>query len=184
MLSAACKTLFLTMKMSMRKSVMTSISYNSMIRNSHCCPRVTYIYTQVYTHKSLPGLKPASLSELDMVEGNQQWWAHPSSFFTFLFFLLFFSSMEKPTIQQLSAPKGKLVEPLWSSKPITASSYELRPSFIAMVHEQTFLGVDYENPYHHLREFEQICACLTITGRSQETLRWKLFPFSLNEKTK
>ena len=77
--------------------------------------------------------------------------------------------MEQPTIQQLS-PKGKLIEPPRSSKPITTSSYELRPGFIAMVCEQTFLGVDYENPYHHLQEFEQLYACLTILGMAQETL--------------
>ena len=92
--------------------------------------------------------------------------------------------MEHKTIYQLSAPKGEFLEPRQSSKPIIASSYELRPSFIAMVQEQTFSGFDYENPYHHLREFEQLCACLTILSISQETLRWKLFPFSLNERAK
>ena len=86
--------------------------------------------------------------------------------------------MEQPTIQ-LSAPKGEFVEPPQSSKPIIASSYELRLGFIAMVQEQTFLGLDYENPYH-LWEFEQLYACLTILGMSQETLWWKLFPFSLD----
>ena len=92
--------------------------------------------------------------------------------------------MEQPTIQNLSAPKGKFVEPPQSSKPITSSSYKLCLGFIAMVKEQTFLGLDYENPYHHLREFEQLWACLTISGMSQETLRWKLFPFSLDERVK
>ena len=53
-----------------------------------------------------------------------------------------------------------------------------------MVREQTFSGLDYENPYHHLWEFEQLCACLTILGMSHETLRWKLFPFSLDEREK
>jgi hypothetical protein len=57
-------------------------------------------------------------------------------------------------------------------------------AFIAMVWEQTFLGIDYENPYHHLREFEHLCACLTISDMSQETLWWKLFPFSLDERAK
>jgi hypothetical protein len=92
--------------------------------------------------------------------------------------------MEQPTIQNLSAPKGEFVEPPQSSKPITASSYKLRPGFIAMVREQTFLGFDYENPHQHLREFEQLCACLTISGMSQETLWWMLFPFSLDERAK
>ena len=53
-----------------------------------------------------------------------------------------------------------------------------------MVWEQTFLGLDYENPYHHLREFEQLCACLTILSISQETLGWKLFPFSLDGRAR
>jgi hypothetical protein len=62
--------------------------------------------------------------------------------------------MEQPSIHQLSAPKGEFLEPPQSLKKITASSYELYPGFIAMVQEQTFLGLDHENPYHHLQEFE------------------------------
>jgi hypothetical protein len=53
-----------------------------------------------------------------------------------------------------------------------------------MVWDQAFSGLDYENPYHHLGEFEQLCACLTISGMSQETLHWKLFPFSLNKRAR
>jgi bacteriorhodopsin len=40
------------------------------------------------------------------------------------------------------------------------------------------------NPYSHLREFEQTCACLRIASMSDETLRWKLFPFSVTGKAK
>ena len=46
------------------------------------------------------------------------------------------------------------------------------------------MGKDDENPYSHLNEFEQTYACLRIAGMSDETLRWKLFPFSLNERAK
>jgi len=92
--------------------------------------------------------------------------------------------MEQPTISDMSAPKAEFAAPPQSAKPITALSYELRPAFIAMVREQSFSGLEYDNPYHHLREFEQLCACLTIAGMSQETLRWKLFPFSLTERAK
>ena len=92
--------------------------------------------------------------------------------------------MEQPSIQQLSAPKGEFLEPPQSSKPNIASGYELRPGFIAMVQEQTFSGLDCENPYHHLRELKQLWACLTISGMSQEILRCKLFPFSLYERAK
>jgi hypothetical protein len=37
--------------------------------------------------------------------------------------------MEQNTIQKLSTPKGEFIEPPQSSKPIIASSYELRPGF-------------------------------------------------------
>jgi len=104
------------------------------------------------------------------------------------FFYSFFSfypySMDTLSIHQLSAPSGEFLEPPQSSKPITASGFELRPSFIAMVWEQPFSGYELENPYHHLREFEQMCSCLSIAGMAQETLWWKLFPFSLAEKAK
>jgi hypothetical protein len=92
--------------------------------------------------------------------------------------------MEHISIQKLSAPKGEFLQPPQSSKPITSSGFELRPSFIAMVWEQSFSGFDGENPYHHLWEFEQLCSCLTISGMAQDTLRWKLFPFFLNERAK
>jgi hypothetical protein len=71
-----------------------------------------------------------------------------------------------------------------SSKPILLSSYELSLELIAMVKDQSFSSEVNENPYSHLREFEQICACLHIEGMSYETLRWKLFPFSLIRKAK
>ena len=92
--------------------------------------------------------------------------------------------MDSLSIHQFSAPKGEFLEPPKSSKPITALGFELRPGFIAMVREQSFSGFDDENPYHHLREFEQLCSCLSIAGMAQETLRWKLFPFSLAKKAK
>ena len=53
-----------------------------------------------------------------------------------------------------------------------------------MVREQSFSGLDSESPYIHLREFEQLCSCLVIPGMTRETLKWKLFPFSLKERAK
>ena len=49
---------------------------------------------------------------------------------------------------------------------------------------QPFLGRDNKNPCEHLHEFEEMCSCLGISGVTQETLRWKLFPFSLMGKAK
>ena len=53
-----------------------------------------------------------------------------------------------------------------------------------MVRENPFFGFALENPYHHLRDFKQVCSCLKIRGMRQETVQWKLFPFSLQERAK
>jgi hypothetical protein len=62
------------------------------------------------------------------------------------------------------------LKPAESSKPILSSGYELSPELIPMVKDQSFSNKVNENPYSHLREFEQICACIQIEGMSYETL--------------
>ena len=84
-----------------------------------------------------------------------------------------------PALYQFSAPRSEYLEPPPSSQPIHTPGYELRPSLIAMVRAQSFAGIKDENPYTHLREFEQNCSIINIPGISQETLKWKLFSFSL-----
>jgi hypothetical protein len=84
----------------------------------------------------------------------------------------------KPTqIPILFASKGEFLEPTPVPKPIRSSGCELHPSLKAMVRAQPFSGHDDENPCHHLQEFEEMCSCLSISGMTQETLKWKLFPF-------
>jgi hypothetical protein len=53
-----------------------------------------------------------------------------------------------------------------------------------MAREQSFARTEEENPYTHLREFEQLCSCITIEGMAQEMLKWILFPFSLMGRAK
>ena len=90
--------------------------------------------------------------------------------------------MSHPSIHQLSTFEDEFSEPSTSPKPYLVSGYELDPDIIAMVRERTFSGIGIEDPYNHLLEFEELCSYLVIPGMSQETLRWKLFPFSLVEK--
>ena len=93
-----------------------------------------------------------------------------------------FSIMEPTPNPTLFASKGEFPEP--PSKAKISSGYELRPSLIAMVWAQPFFGLDSGNPCNHLHEFEEVCSCLRISGITQQTLRWKLFPFSLTGKVK
>jgi hypothetical protein len=87
--------------------------------------------------------------------------------------------MRPITIIQFSAPKSTRLDPPPTSKPNLINSYEIHPSFIARVQEQSFSRENGENSYAHLQEFKQLCSCLHILAMSHETLKWKLFLFSL-----
>jgi hypothetical protein len=43
-----------------------------------------------------------------------------------------------------------------------------------MVRAQPFSGLDSENPCNHLLDFEEMCSCLSISGMTQENLKWTL----------
>jgi hypothetical protein len=92
--------------------------------------------------------------------------------------------MDKLSLHQLSAPKSEFYEPPAPANPILSTSYELSSGYIDLVQEHSFSGRDCENPYHHLHEFQQVCSCLKILGMTHETLKWKLFPFSLSEEAR
>ena len=92
--------------------------------------------------------------------------------------------MDSTPICQYAKPMSACLEPPKSSEPILTPSYELRPCFIKLIWDQSFSGEGDKNPYSNIQVFEQTCACLRIAGMSDETLRWKLFPFSLMERAK
>ena len=47
-----------------------------------------------------------------------------------------------------------------------------------------FHGLDFENPYLHFKEFEELCSTFHDQSCNEETIRLKLFPFSLKDKAK
>jgi hypothetical protein len=84
-----------------------------------------------------------------------------------------------PTLFDFSAQKGDHLEPPPSSHTIKTLSYELRPALIALVRENSFAGTKEQSPYIHLRGFEQVFSIIVLDGMTQQTIKWKLFPFSL-----
>ena len=87
--------------------------------------------------------------------------------------------MSSSSIHQLSTSEDEFSEPSTSSRRFMTSSYELHPRIIAMVRAQTFSGLENEDPDDHLWVFEELWSYLVVPGMSQESLRWKLFRFSL-----
>ena len=47
-----------------------------------------------------------------------------------------------------------------------------------------FHGMEYENPYQHIKEFEDVCNTFREGGASIDLMRLKLFPFTLKDKAK
>ena len=116
--------------------------------------------------------------------GNGSWSNLEPSCPSYPFLLPFFSfypfhTMNQPSICHPAAPKGVHLEPPPSSHPILSPSYELHPSFIAIVQKLSCAGEEDENLYTHLHDFEQLCSWLLIEGMTRNTLKWKLFPLSL-----
>jgi hypothetical protein len=87
--------------------------------------------------------------------------------------------MDTTLIKDFLAPLKLSLRPMPSSKAILSDAYELRPRLIELVQTNTFLGIEDEDPYHHLQQLEQTCDCLHIKGMSDKTIHWKLFIHSL-----
>ena len=83
------------------------------------------------------------------------------------------------SVYQFHRTTGTHLEPPKSSNPIIASSFQIDPKYIEFVQKQPFPGEGEENPYTHQREIYRVCDLLRIEGMSDETLKWKLFLFSL-----
>ncbi|KAL9339081.1 hypothetical protein Peur_068096 [Populus x canadensis] len=66
--------------------------------------------------------------------------------------------------------------------PPDASHFNFKPGIIQLL--PSFHGLDLENPYLHLREFEEVCNTYNDSNCSMNTIRLKLFPFSLKDKAK
>ncbi|KAL6322870.1 hypothetical protein AAG906_020902 [Vitis piasezkii] len=58
----------------------------------------------------------------------------------------------------------------------------IRPHIVPLL--PTFHGMESENPYAHIKEFEDVCNTFQEGGTAIELMRLKLFPFTLKDKAK
>ncbi|RVW82200.1 Transposon Ty3-I Gag-Pol polyprotein [Vitis vinifera] len=58
----------------------------------------------------------------------------------------------------------------------------IRPHIVPFL--PTFHGMESENPYSHIKEFEEVCNTFREGGASIDLMRLKLFPFTLKDKAK
>ena len=58
----------------------------------------------------------------------------------------------------------------------------VRPYLVPLL--PTFHGMESENPYMHIREFEEVCNTFKEDTTIVDLMRFKLFPFTLKDKAK
>ena len=66
--------------------------------------------------------------------------------------------------------------------PQDAARFNFKPGVIQFL--PTFHDLESENPYQHLREFEEVCNTCKDQNYSMNIIRLKFFPFSLKDKAK
>ena len=63
-----------------------------------------------------------------------------------------------------------------------ADDVVVRPYFMPML--PTFHGMENENPYTHIREFEEVCTTFKEGVSDMDLLKLKAFPLTLKDKAK
>jgi hypothetical protein len=67
--------------------------------------------------------------------------------------------------------------------PITdATHFDLKPHVIQLL--PSFHGLDHENPYSHVKKFQDIFTTSKFQNSSEESVYLRLFPFSLYDRAK
>jgi hypothetical protein len=61
-------------------------------------------------------------------------------------------------------------------------AFSIKPGMFQ--HLPTFHGMESENPYQHLKDFEEYCMTCKEANQNEEIMKLKLFPFSLKDKGK
>ena len=56
-----------------------------------------------------------------------------------------------------------------------ANNFNFKPGMISLLPK--FHGLDFENPYLHFKEFEEVCSTFHDQSCNEETIRLRLFPF-------
>ena len=107
-----------------------------------------------------------------------------------------FNTMEPPPEEQQSQQAVEMnpnayrsmrdhINPPWMSAPfciVPLTEKMVRPYLVPLL--PNFHGMESENPYSHMREFEEVCNTFKEETVTVDLMRLKLFPFTFKDKAK
>ena len=85
------------------------------------------------------------------------------------------------TLKDYMYPK-KFTQPSCITLLALTVNFEIKSGMIQML--PVFRGLANKNRYQHVREFEGICGTMKYHQMTEESLKLRLFPFSLKERAK
>lgn len=90
----------------------------------------------------------------------------------------------RKTLREYASPGVGGLSPSIITPAVTANYFELKPSLISMVQQNQFGGLPMEDANLHLSIFIEVCSTLKVQNVNDNTIRLKLFPFSLRDKAR
>jgi hypothetical protein len=84
------------------------------------------------------------------------------------------------SLRELFAPTAVNSHSCIVLPPTNTTHYDLKPHVIQML--PCFYGLEYENPYSHVKKFRSITATTKFQNFSEESVNLRLFPFSLHDR--
>jgi hypothetical protein len=85
---------------------------------------------------------------------------------------------EETSLRELAMSSMEDIKMHKSDLVLATTHYEVKPRIIMLVATNPFRGLEYDNPYRHIKEFTMICNTVQQEGLPTAWFKWNLFPFS------
>jgi len=89
---------------------------------------------------------------------------------------------DNQVLRDYALPQASGITSSIVSPAVEANHFELSPALISFMERKQFAGQPSENPNAHVRKFLAKCDTIKINGASSDTIRLRLFPFSLRDR--
>jgi Retrotransposon gag protein len=87
-------------------------------------------------------------------------------------------------LNDFTAPKAIEIQLDYTVPNVATNNFELKPALLNMLSQHMFNGLAHEDPNQHLVMFEELCNMIKINGVEPESIKLRVFSFSLGDKAR